>query len=219
MNEKDFVDIYINPGVRPSSDNLIIMNCSNDIVNEVLYNDDKNINNTISCTLLFDKKTIDILTKVENLFNEQWKKSIMIRTYIVTKILVSLYEKLNIDNFEYSLTLEELKNGLKSFKSLNREEIIKYYLDAPLPDIIEKIVRKYDENEYELNFVLTADVDNTIQSNINMFICSRLPYLVRIISTEEILSTYLDTANNLIECPHDYSYIDYKNILSRTIND
>lgn len=214
MENNYIIDSIIKPNFRPSSDNVLIVNADNNLINDInKYSIIDNKYSTIYCILEFKNSDNEITKKVSDLFEEDWKKLSIIRAFVVAKILKELYKKLKITEIEDCCTIEEINKGMNSFCSLDKEKIIDFYKIIPFPDIIEKIARRYKDKSVEINFLITTDLNEYTQKNINNFIGSREPYLVRIISSLDSISTYLDTSNNLIESPHDYSYIDYNKII------
>ena len=213
MGNNYIIDSIIKPNFRPTSDNVLIVNADINLINDInKYSIVDNKYNTIYFVIKFNNSDDKITKKVSDLFEEDWKKLSIIRAFVVAKILKELYKKLKITEFEDYCNLEEINEGINNFYSLDKEKIIDFYKIIPFPDIIEKITRQCKDKKVEINFLITTDLNEYVQKNINNFINSREPYLVRIISSLNRISTYLDTSNNLIESPHDYSYIDYNKI-------
>lgn len=183
-------------------DNFIFLNCPQEFVyfaNERLK---QHANSKKSCCVLIDKK---LKAKVEQILKKcknELQTKIVARDFICTLILKQVLkgEEKAVERFL------ELKDGMSTFLDGDFDKYKENHHLYPFPLEITSAIKKY--GDIELNIFLIDMQNIVLQQAINNFISSREPYSVKMFTTDDRLSTYLDQMGNRIEWPHDYMSVD-----------
>ncbi len=213
INENYMLYQYVYPGVRPVSDNIVITDCDDDFLlgaEEIL----KSCDSIKSVVIKIDDNENSIINNIEINFDDDLKKKVLTRTCLTAKIMRELLLEFDVKNTRFH-SLNDIEVGLNYFKSLDKENMIKFYRIAPMIDDIEDFVKKNDNQQVEINFILTAEnINKNLQRAINDLIYSRLPFLVRVLTNQKELASYYTLNGEFIEVPHDYVEKSYLYIKS-----
>lgn len=208
-----FIDSFLKAGGRYSGDNIIFTSCSPaflSIVNEIIENDNNPL--VLPCKVEIKNDDIMLIAKVQSLFDDKIKKDVLTRTFLTIYVAKNTMQSLGIDDFKNVCSQSDLEVGLRAFHSLNAQKIKDFYLMAPLPEEIDRMIAKLDK-KIELNLVLPNGNNNALlQRYINNYIGSRLPYCVKLFTAENSLCSYFTSNGQFIERPHDYQSVDVKNL-------
>lgn len=212
--DKYFIDSFLKAGGRYSGDNVIFTSCSPaflSVVNEIIENDNNPL--VLPCKVELKNDDIELISKVQTLFDDKLKKDVLTRTYLTSHFALEVMRVFGINNSKEICSKTELENGLQAFKDLDVNKIINFYKTAPLPEEVDWNIEKLDEKKIELNIVLPDGNSNVLlQRYINNYIGSRLRYCVKLFTKDKNLVSYLTSNEQLIERPHDYQLVDVANL-------
>lgn len=183
-------------------DNFIFPNCSKEFICFAQDSLKIDAHGKKSCCLCIDRKVQEKVEEILKQCKNELQRKIVARDFVCTLILSEVFKREDkaVDR------LAELKDMEDIFTAGDFDKYIASHHLCPFPLEISSAVKKY--GNIELNIFLIDMQSNDIQKAINNFISSREPYSIKLFTTGERLSTYMDQMGNRIEWPHDYMTLE-----------
>ncbi len=162
--------------------------------NNLIANTDKK---TVYCDLLITQKNVDRISRTIKHSKTQDVRQNMIDTYLASKIIKKILDKVKIKKFDENhkeVTLDLIKAGIHTFENVNYSGA-KVYTEFRAVEVLSEILKKHN---IELSIYLAVQDEEIIKGIINNL--KAYDYgKVRIITNSEKQAKFLEIANDYVE--------------------
>lgn len=188
-------------------DHFVFHNCPTELLDFAEKSLSNPTNNCIPCVIRFTDSEERELAKTIDNCADNYQKTIIARTYYLTRFMKELSSSAGKEYKEF--TLESLNEGLELLTSGDVDKAKKYYIKSPFMDQIDSFIRRL--GKIELDILLDNTSNLYLQKAINNSLSSRTPYSIKVFNTGDRFVTSYTENGQLVEPTHDY--------LSRNIMD
>lgn len=191
-------------------DNFIFENCPNEFLKLAKQKIIKSNGEVKPCVVYLNKEQEELLEKILNNFSEEYHKKVLARDFITAMVMKEL---LKYKTQEHN-SKEFVSQQITAFYQNNIEKVKGLHCKSFMPYDVNKIAKSL--GKIELTFILEGTKNIYLQQAINVFVSSREPYSVKIITNNKNLATYYDLDGNIIECPHDFMRRDVNRFIEQS---
>lgn len=186
-------------------DNFLFEDCSYEFIEEAEKSLKQSKGEVKSCNIKIDKEIEKRLAVIFSKCETSLQESFFARDYINSLLM---YQILDDNNEKQTI----LKEAVSTIENGDFERAKQYHAKTPLIYDID-VASKIKNRKLELNIFLIDTQNIAIQQAINNLLSARLPFSIKIFTTNTTLPCYYDQAGNLVQFPHDYMVVKVNNFV------
>ena len=197
--------------------NFVFRNCPKAKIEEVqqLLTDENE--HTLPCNIKITRRNEESLEKIFTKCVDDNQKRIIARDFLLSLFMSKLLVWKRIKGLKSVYVAELLLPGFEAYDNADYDKCREYVMSAPNPiDITCELVRF---GKIELNIFLIDTKNLYIAQAVNNFLASRNKFGLRVITTNDNLTTMYDQCGNLVQPVHDYTSIDISKFLLEEQNE
>lgn len=188
-----------------SYDNFLFQKCPYQLVEEAEKSLKSSGENVKSYQIKINRETEAALANIFSKCDNELQETLVARDYINSLFMLQI-----IDDKNQKSILQEI---VVAIESGDFEKFKQFHVYAPLIFDIDKASRSKNR-KLELNIFLVDTQNVALQKAINNFLSARLPFSIKIFTTNAVLPCHYDQSYTVVQCPHDFMLVNIDNFIT-----